>query len=585
MTKVQNENHILEMNNLDFKTVSKNIPECVIGMDLDKRITIFNKAAEILTGMSENQVIGEKCCDIIKSNACKNSCLFTISLKENRTISRDDVFIEKGNQKVPVCLNVTPLKNVKGQVVGVLKTLIDRTEMKRLYDLEKANIVNADQKRRFEAVVNNISEGIIVLDNDGRVTSLNLSAETITGRNEQETLGKPFNYLFSTDMLGPWAEIREGLLKGNNISSIEMNITSRDGKRIPISLSLDLLQDNRGNIIGYVTTFRDLTEINELNKEIRDRYDFSNIISKNHRMREIFDLIETISDCDVSVLIQGESGTGKELIAHAIHNHSQRRDRPFIVLNCGAISEALLESELFGHVKGAFSGAYRDKIGRFEAAHEGTLFLDEIGDISINMQVKLLRVLQTGEFERVGDNDSVQVDVRIIAATNKNLSDEIMKGNFREDLFYRLNVIPVFLPALRERVEDIPLLVQQFITMFNRKNKRNIKEVSSNVMGLFMNYDWPGNIRELKNIIECSLVCTKTTTIEESSMPIYIRDKSDAKEKADRSDPASEKERIISVLKGCMGNKTITSRMLNMDRTTLWRKIKKYGISQYSHED
>ncbi len=314
-------------------------------------------------------------------------------------------------------------------------------------------------------------------------------------------------------------------------------------------------------------------------------YDFSNIISNNHRMREIFDLIETISDCDVSVLIQGESGTGKELIAHAIHNHSQRRDKPFVVLNCGAISEALLESELFGHVKGAFSGAYRDKIGRFEAAHRGTLFLDEIGDISINMQVKLLRVLQTGKFERVGDNDSVQVDVRIIAATNKNLSDEIMKGNFREDLFYRLNVVPVFLPTLRERVEDIPLLVRHFITMFNKKNKRNIEDVTFNVMGLLMNYDWPGNIRELKNIIECSLVCTKKTTIEVSNMPLYIRDKSHVREKPDRSDSTAEKERIISMLKGCMGNKTIASRMLNMDRTTLWRKIKKYRISHNSHEN
>ncbi len=451
--------------------------------------------------------------------------------------------------------------------------------MKRLQDdLEKVNLVNIDQARRFEAVVNNISEGIIILDNDGKVTCLNLSAEIITGRKEQETLGEAFNDLFLTDRVDPWSEIREGLLRGDNISSVEMDIVSRDGKNIPISLSLDLIRDNKAIIIGYVATFMDITEISDLKKEIRDKYGFSNIISHNHRMREIFDLIETISDCDVSVLIQGESGTGKELIAHATHNYSQRCDKPFVVLNCGAISETLLESELFGHVKGAFSGAYRDKKGRFEAAHGGTLFLDEIGDISISMQVKLLRVLQTGMFERVGANDSVQVDVRILAATNKNLSDEIMKGNFREDLFYRLNVVPVFLPPLRERVEDIPLLVKHFITIFNRKNNRDIKDVSSNVMSLLMNCEWPGNIRELKNVIECSLVCTKKATIVESSMPLYIRDKSHVTEKPDRSDPASEKERIISVLKGCMGNKTVASRMLNMDRTTLWRKMKKHGI-------
>ncbi len=452
-------------------------------------------------------------------------------------------------------------------------------------NLEKANIANADQKRRFKAVVNNISDAIVILDNDGFITSINLSAERITARKEQEISAKNFNELFSVNMPNPWHEIKDKLSNGIRFSFVEMDITSSDGKSMPVSLSVDLLRDVRDDVIGYVATFSDLSEIKELKKEIGDKYEFSNIVSRNHRMREIYDLIETISDCDVSVLIQGESGTGKELIAHSIHSHSQRRDRPFAVLHCGALSETLLESELFGHVKGAFSGAYRDKKGRFEAAHGGTLFLDEIGDISINMQVKLLRVLQTGKFERVGDNDSIHVDVRIIAATNKNLSDEMMKGHFREALFYRLNVVPVFLPPLRERVEDIQRLVQHFIAMFNRKNKRNIKDVSFNVMHLLMNFNWPGNIRELKNIIECSLVCTKAATIEESSMPLYIRDKSHVTEKPDRSDPASEKERIITVLKGCMGNKTIASRMLNMDRTTLWRKINKYGISRDSHDN
>jgi len=317
-------------------------------------------------------------------------------------------------------------------------------------------------------------------------------------------------------------------------------------------------------------------------------HDFSSIVSQHYRMKEIFDLIKTISDCDVSVLIQGESGTGKELIAHAIHDHSQRNDNPFVALNCGAISETLLESELFGHVKGAFSGAYRDKTGRFKTAHGGTLFLDEIGDISMNMQVKLLGVLQTGKFERVGDNNTLQVDARIIAATHKNLPEEISKGRFREDLFYRLNVVPVFLPSLKERKEDIPLLVRHFINMFNKKNNREIKDVTIKAMDLLMGYDWPGNIRELKNIIECSLVCTKSNMIRRANIPLHSNNNCHFKGKTsglEISGTSSEKEKIIHVLKGCMGNKTTASKMLNIDRTTLWRKIKKYEISPDSHEN
>ncbi len=440
--------------------------------------------------------------------------------------------------------------------------------------------MNDKQNRRFKAVVNNIDDGILIFDNEGLLTGLNPSAEKITGFKEQMVLGKTFKDLFSVDILGPDCDTRNDLLKDKYICKFETEVISGNGKGIPLSVSLVLLKDNKEDLIGYAATLR---KLEALKKQSRGRYEFSNMISKNHRMQEIFDLVETISDCDVSVLIQGESGTGKELIAHSIHDNSRRHDKPFIVLNCGAISESILESELFGHVKGAFSGAYRDNQGRFETAHGGTLLLDEIGDISLNMQVKLLRVLQTGRFERVGSNSTTEVDVRIIAATNKNLSEEIQRGSFREDLFYRLNVVPVFMPPLRERKEDIPLLVKQFINMFNKKNNRNIKDVSINAMCLLMGYDWPGNIRELKNIIECSLVCAKINIIEPSAIPLFKNNNGHCPAKQDenrkKTAPSSEKQRILFALKGCMGNKTAASEILNIDRTTLWRKIKRYGIN------
>ena len=294
-------------------------------------------------------------------------------------------------------------------------------------------------------------------------------------------------------------------------------------------------------------------------------------------MQEIYQLIEDITDSDSTVLIEGESGTGKELIANAIHYHSKRKNNPFIKISCSSFSETLLESELFGHVRGAFTGAVKEKPGRFELADKGTIFLDEIGEASPNVQVKLLRVLQERKFERVGGTETITVDIRVIAATNRELKNEIEIGKFREDLYYRLSVIPIALPLLRKRKEDIPLLIDHFISKYNIIMSKNIKGISGSTLDLLEMYDYPGNIRELENAIEYAFNRCKGKIIKPDMLPVNIR-------RAVVTDPKefgndSEKTKILNALDICKWNNIKAAKLLNMSRTTLWRKMKKYNIS------
>lgn len=337
-----------------------------------------------------------------------------------------------------------------------------------------------------------------------------------------------------------------------------------------------------------------ITQLNSLIKEneyllskLQQTYDFTNMVGKTDKIQELFRLVKDIAVTNTTVLIFGESGVGKELIANAIHYNSPRVKRPFVKINCGVLAESLLESELFGHVRGAFTGAIKDKIGRFELANGGTLFLDEIGDISLNMQLKLLRVLQEGEFERVGGTETLKVDVRIIAATNKNLEKAIQEGAFRQDLYYRLNVIPIEVPPLRERREDIKYLVHHFIDKFNRVYGKNIREIEPKAIELIEGYDYPGNIRELENLIERIVVLDKTGIIKVSDLPTYIRYGS--KEKSEENLDLSrgfgsivehyERNLIIKALEKHNFNKFQTAKALQMNRSTFMSKLKKYNIN------
>jgi transcriptional regulator with PAS, ATPase and Fis domain len=348
----------------------------------------------------------------------------------------------------------------------------------------------------------------------------------------------------------------------------------KERRHMVVSLQTSPLLLMKGELASAVLVVRDETRLDNLERDLKDRLRFHGFISRNKKMQEIFNLIENLADVQTTVLITGESGTGKELVAEALHHRGSRSSKSLVKVNCSALSENLLESELFGHVKGAFTGAIKDKIGRFQLADGGTLFLDEIGDISPRTQVQLLRVLQNMEFERVGESTPIRVDVRVIAATNQNLDEKVRSGKFREDLFYRLKVVEIELPSLRQRGEDIPLLVNQFIQKFNKKFSKNISAVTEDVQKLFMDYDWPGNVRELEHALEHAFIICTQDTITLQHIPHNINTQTFPRKGFEEIDHA----KVLEALNKAGWNKSKAARALGVNVRTIYRKIEKYGM-------
>jgi PAS domain S-box-containing protein len=428
------------------------------------------------------------------------------------------------------------------------------------------------QDHFFNVILDSVADGVFTINEKGEITFFNRAAEEITGFTKEEAMGHNCFDIFRANICQTNCALKQTVNTGKEIINLPINIINKDGKEIPISISTAVLRDERGKIIGGVETFRDLSAIEELKKELR----------QNHTIQEIFQILPDIAESDSTVLIQGSSGSGKELFATAIHHLSLRKDQPFVKVNCGALPDNLLESELFGYVKGAFTDAKKDKPGRFSLANGGTIFLDEIGDMSPALQVKLLRVLQDREYEPLGGTSTTKVDVRVVAATNKDLSTLIRSRQFRDDLYYRLNVVKIDLPPLSRRREDIPLLVEHFVEKFNLKKGKNLSGVSDEVMAFLMGYGFPGNIRELENIIEHAFVMCKGEMIElrhlppeliESSKETILREKEVSKPLQ-----TAEAEVIRKALERNKGNRLRTARELGINRSTLWRKIKRYGI-------
>jgi PAS domain S-box-containing protein len=436
----------------------------------------------------------------------------------------------------------------------------------------------------FNVILNSIADGVFTTDNDGKITFINKAAEEITGFSSKEATGRHCFDVFRADICQSRCALKETLKTRKEIINLPATILKKGGQKIPISISTAVLKNERGQIIGGVETFRDLSAIEELKKELSQKYTLGDIISKNHLIQDIFNILPNIAESDSTVLIQGASGTGKELLAKAIHNLSRRKTKSFIKVNCGALPDTLLESELFGYVKGAFTDAKKDKPGRFAMAHEGTIFLDEVGDMSPALQVKLLRVLQEKEYEPLGSTSARKTDVRIIAATNKDLSTLVKDGKFRDDLYYRLNVVKIDLPPLDQRREDIPLLIDAFIQKYNAKMGKQITGISDQALRFLLNHDYPGNVRELENIIEHAFVLCRGDRIDLDCLPKEIAME---KEKIISMIPLmdeapikrAEAEVIEKTLKKYEGDRIKTARELGIDRTTLWRKRKKYGLN------
>lgn len=437
------------------------------------------------------------------------------------------------------------------------------------------------QPEEQNVILDSISEGVFTIDLDWRITSFNRAAEEITGIRHQEAVGKRCRDVLRADVCETDCTLRQTMETGKPIMNKAVHIIDAGGKKRAITISTALLKDSNGRVIGGVETFRDMSTIEQLRKEIEGRYLCEDIISQSHKMQNLFAVLPNIAESNTTVLIEGESGTGKELFARAIHNLSFRRDKPFIAVNCGALPDTLLESELFGYKAGAFTDAKKDKPGRFTLAEGGTIFLDEIGDVSASVQVKLLRVLQDKTYEPVGGLSTVKADVRIITASNKKLDQLVQQGKFRDDLYYRVNVMKLELPPLRDRKEDIPLLVDHFINRFNSLHNKNICCVTNEVTTILCTYDYPGNVRELENIIEHSFVLCEGEIIEARHLPSSVRPV--LKTESLAGGPATIKQMeiilITQALRRNEGNKTATARQLGIDKSTLFRKLKSYDIT------
>lgn len=430
-------------------------------------------------------------------------------------------------------------------------------------------------------ILESISDGVFTVDHNWQITSFNRAAENITGIPRDEALGSYCWEVLRSDMCETNCPLGQTLQKGSPIINRSGYIINKNGQNIPISVSTAILKDENGKILGGVETFRDLSEVEHLRKELQESFQVGDMVSRSKAMYKIFKILPRVAESESTVLIEGETGTGKELLAKAIHHLSSRKNNPFVAVNCGALPDSLLESELFGYKSGAFTDAKKDKPGQFTLAKEGTIFLDEIGDTSPAFQTRLLRVLQEKEITPLGGTRPIKVNIRIIAATNKSLDELLQKGEFRQDLYYRINIVRMHLPPLRERKEDIPLLVDHFIQKFNSLYSRSVQGLSQKALNLLMAYEYPGNVRELENIIEYAFVLCTEEYINPEHLPDYLSSLSYDNDQENRLHSTLqnvEAQTIIDTLKKNNYNRKMAAQELGMHKSTLYRKIKRYGI-------
>jgi two-component system response regulator HydG len=445
----------------------------------------------------------------------------------------------------------------------------------------------------WQTVIDTMLEGLMLVDPDGKIIFVNRAFEQLSGYSKDDVEGKSCEILGCDTCFGTREEGKDkycALFKEGKVRRRKCIFKKKDGGELHVLKNAAIIRDTTGKVVGGVENLTDLSPIVEkeevilhLRKQLSNEDGFYGMLGKSTAMKKVFDLIASAAPSEAPVVIFGESGTGKELVAAAIHRLSTRHAGPFVKVNCAALNENLLESELFGHVKGAFTGADRTRVGRFEAANSGAIFLDEIGDLPLTTQTKLLRVLQEKEFERVGDNQPIRTDVRILAATNKDLTRLMEDGLFREDLYYRINVIPIYLPPLRDRRDDIPLLTDAFIHRMKLKTEKNINGIAKDALDVFMQYTWPGNIRELLNVVEYTFVLCPRGEITISHLPaqmlghhpLHVQQAPRARAQKSTGDMRQE---LIQALQATGGNKSEAARRLGISRVTLWKRIKKLGI-------
>ena len=563
----------------------ESVSDGMVAISPEGRILYANRSFLERSGVRQEDIVGKHCREVVRESICDAGCPFAEVLETGKSADRFDVEVQgRDGEAMSACINFTPLRDASGGVIGVVEVIRDITKLKELKDtLKRTDSMYRRERIKIRTILDNIPSGVYTVDQEMNLLSFNRSLERITGFRSEEVLGKKCMEVFRSDFCEAGCPLKRSMRTGETLRGIEVNLRAKDGSVVPIASSTALLRDEDGRPIGGICSFRDLREVHAVPASQGQVRDFLGMVSKNHRMHEIFDLIETVAESDANVLIEGESGTGKELVARAIHRLSGRGEKPFLGVNCASLNENLMESELFGHIRGAFTGAVKDRMGRFEMAEGGTLFLDEVSEIGPHLQAKLLRVVQEREYQRVGETRARKADVRILSATNRRLKDLLAGGSFRDDLYYRLNVVSIIPPPLRDRKEDIPVLVDYFLDRSRDHRGGLRRSFSPLAMRVLLEYSWPGNVRELENAVERARICSRGEVIEESALPAEIRRGGGTTHRGAR--PAGQgpdepkAETIREALSRCRGNREEAALLLGISRVTLWRRMKRLGVS------
>ncbi|WP_419661803.1 two component system response regulator, sigma54-specific [Desulfosarcina variabilis str. Montpellier] len=544
--------------------------------DSRRQIMAINLSAQALLGLREPEVIDRDCREVFTGVPCTVACV--LDHPEGTSDNSPDMEVtDEENQRHLITRMATPIYHPLGEVVGCMTILQDHSPITQLIDRLHY------EERRLKIILDNLDVGIFTVNRGGLINFFNCAAETISGYDRHQVLGQSCARIFSGEKAKDVCLLKNSMATGKARMNRKGHMTDRDGVTIPIRATYMALKNEKNIIVGGLATFHDMTLAHQLNRAISNRYTFHDMIGKEPAMQKVFEMVSVVAPSDATVLVEGATGTGKDLLAKVIHSASTRTTGAFVKVNCAAIPENLIESEIFGYAKGAFTGADRDKPGRFADAEGGTIFLDEIGDLPLSLQAKLLRVLEDREFYPLGSRRTQKVNVRIISATNRQLRTLVDQGLFREDLYYRLNVMRIELPLLKDRRGDLPLLIRHIARSLCAARGVTPPAISKAAMQVLLNYDYPGNVRELENILEHALIICREAVIHPDHLPDYVRQGKPAKKKppaqiVPATSPTAEHQRILDALEKTGGHRLKAARELGMERTTLWRKMKKYGI-------
>ena len=542
----------------------------------DHKITEINYSAQALIGLRRDDVVKRDCREIFTGVPCMVSCIIAPGKGERAGEPIVEVFDEENNRYL-ITRMATPIFDDNNEVTGCLTILQDHSPISDLIDRVH------HEERSLKHILNSIDIGIFTVNRGGLITFFNTAAERISGYNRREILGLSCSNLFDAKGARDICLLKDSISDGKSRATQKGSIIDRDGLPVPVRAKYMALKNEKGSIVGGLATFYDQTLVHQLNQAIHDRYKFHDMIGKSPAMRRIFDMTEVVAKSEATILIEGATGTGKDLLAKVVHSSSDRADKPFVKINCAALPDTLLESEIFGYSKGAFTGAVKDKPGRFMEAEGGTLFLDEIGDLPLALQAKLLRAIEDKEFYPLGSRHTQKVDVRVISATNRGLEKLVEEGLFRKDLYYRLNVLRIEIPELKERRGDLPLLIRHITRRLCAARGVTPPPIEKQAMQFLLNHDYPGNVRELENMLEHAIIVSRGDAIGPGHLPEYLfKEKTTARSSSSaqigQSAGNDERRKILEALEKHEWRRKESAEALKIDRSTLWRKMKRYGL-------